>query len=119
MSRTPCADPENAVGVGGEADLLFLFFNINVFYRGLYGAPSRSNWSRWVQLLLKGGVWVVGGWWRGFVPELLKKPISADDFPGEGGWRVRTTPSLTHFLNPPMYPLIFLRLYSSCCHLYF
>ena len=31
---------------GREADLLLSFFDINVFHRGLYGPPSRSNWSR-------------------------------------------------------------------------
>ena len=41
--------------------------NINLFHRWLYGPPSRSNWSRGIQLLLEGGVCVSGGGGGGWV----------------------------------------------------
>ena len=32
---------------------------INLFYRGLYGPPSRSNWTQWAQLLLEGDPFII------------------------------------------------------------
>ena len=54
----------------GSPDNVF-FSVINVFQRGLYGHPSRSDWTLCVQSLLKGGQY----------EELLKKPVATCDFP--------------------------------------
>ena len=40
-----CEEPENSVRGGGGGCLDNFFSVINVFYRGPYGPPSRSNWT--------------------------------------------------------------------------
>ena len=51
----------------------FLVINLHVFHRELCGSPSRSNWTPW-------GPIASWGW---SLPEFLKKPIAASDFPGQ------------------------------------
>ena len=52
LVATSCSDPENSARGGGEGeggpDNVFF-----VFQRELYGPPSRSNWTREVQLFLE------------------------------------------------------------------
>ena len=55
-------------GRGCCPDNVFVcFFVINVFHKGLYEPISRSNWTRWIQLLLE---------------SIFLKPIATCDFPG-------------------------------------
>ena len=44
---------------------------INIFHRGLYESPSRSNWNQGVKLLNRGGS----------LPVFVSKPIATCDFP--------------------------------------
>ena len=50
------------------------FLVVNVFHRGPYEPPFRSNWTPWSSRFL-----------RGSVPEFLRKPIATCGFPGGGG----------------------------------
>ena len=46
------ADPENSI-----RGILTFFLVINIFHRGPYEPPFRSNWTQGVQLLLNGGLY--------------------------------------------------------------
>ena len=60
--------PEITVGGGGGPENIFV---INISHRGPNGPPSRSNWTKGVQLLLEGSV-----------PVFLRKHIATCDFQG-------------------------------------
>ena len=81
-------DPENSVRVWdvGRRVLTFFSLEINIFQRGQYGPPLRSYWTA------SQGV---------SVPEFLRKPIAACDFPGVcvwggGGGGSRLDPPMIH-----------------------
>ena len=59
---------------------ILTIFVKKLIHRGPYRSPLRSNWTRWVQLLLEGGS----------EPEFLRKPIATCYFPGVGRWGART-----------------------------
>ena len=63
----------------------FKFFMSSMYFTGLYGPPSKSNWTR--------DSIASEGW---SIPDFPKKPIATCDFPGIVG---------THY---PQTPLIFL-----------
>ena len=75
----------------------WIFLVLNLFQKGPYGPPARSNWTRWVQLLLE----------VGSVPVFWRKPIVTCDFNGVGGGGGGPTVSP---LDPSIYKLTWRRL---------
>ena len=64
-----------------------IVIKVNVFLRGLYGPPSRSNWTQGVQLLEKGSV-----------TEFLRKPIATCDSAGRAAGPTSSSRSTHGFL---------------------
>ena len=62
-----CADPEKLHQCGPDN----VFLVINVFHRGPFRPPSRSNWIQRGPIVSRGVS----------VPEFLRKPIATCDFP--------------------------------------